>query len=821
MKISLNWLKEYIHTDAGPEKIAQWLTDCGLEVESLEKTETVKGGLKGVVIGEVMTCQKHPDADRLTITTVNVGTEILPIVCGAPNVAKGQKVVVATEGTLLYPSSGEPFQIKKAKIRGQESRGMICAEDELGLGDSHEGIMVLDNSAVPGTDASKYFNIEEDYCIEIGLTPNRIDAASHLGVARDLAAVINHHEPTARIVLKRPDIAEFKPDEETAKITISIEDTIACPRYTGLCISGVTIKESPDWLKNRLRTIGLKPINNVVDITNFVLHETGQPLHAFDAAYITGNQVVIRKPAKDTSFITLDEKEVKLSGNDLMICNAKDPMCMAGILGGLNSGVTEKTSEIFLESAYFEAAGIRKSSKYHAINTDSSFRFERGADPQMTTFALKRAALLIKELAGGKIISDVMDVYPEVVNPCKIDLRLATVNMLIGKTIPKETIKSILSSLEIEIISETPETLSLEIPPFKVDVTREADVVEEILRIYGYNNIELPERLHASIVSSPKPDKEKLQNIASDIMSSRGFNEIMNNSLTKASYYQNDLFNPQSIVRILNPLSQDLGVMRQTLFFGGMETIAWNQNRKVQDLMIYEFGNIYIKEDNKEKVGPLKLPGYREQRMLSLFVTGNSKPESWYIKQKPFTLFDLKSEVVSLLQKMNVPLTESTTEEIYKEGFFDAGIRILIKNNVLFELGEVSRLYLKQFDVKQEVFYASVNWEMVINLQNSKPVRYSEISKFPEVRRDLAILLNKEIRFSDIERIALATERKILKKVRLFDIYRDEKMGHAMKSYAVSFTLLDENKTLTDKEIDKSMQRIADAIQKEFNASFR
>jgi len=821
MKISLNWLREYIDTDAGPEKIAQWLTDCGLEVESLEKTETVRGGLKGVVIGEVMTCQKHPDADRLSITTVNIGTEVVPIVCGAPNVAKGQKVVVATEGTLLYQPSGETFQIKKAKIRGQESRGMICAEDELGLGDSHEGIMVLDENATPGTPASKYFNIEEDYCIEIGLTPNRIDAASHVGVARDLAAVINHLDPKAKIALKRPNIAEFKPDENTAQISIKIEDDIACPRYTGLCISGVTIKESPDWLKNRLRTIGLKPINNVVDITNFVLHETGQPLHAFDAAYITGNQVVIRKPIKDTPFITLDEKEVKLSGNDLMICNDKDPMCMAGILGGLNSGVTEKTSDIFLESAYFEASGIRKSSKYHAINTDSSFRFERGADPHMTTVALKRAALLIKEIAGGKITSDVLDVYPQPIPPCKIDFRFDAANQLIGKVIPKETIKNILNSLEIKITNETSEALTLEIPPFKVDVTREADVVEEILRIYGYNNVELPERLHASIVSSPKPDKEKLQNIASDILSSRGFNEIMNNSLTKASYYQNDLFNPQTIVHILNPLSQDLGVMRPTLFFGGMEVIAWNQNRKVQDVMIYEFGNIYAKEEGKEKTDPLKLPGYKEQRMLSMFVTGNSQPESWYYKQKPFTLFDLKSEVVNLMQKMNVPLSDSSTEEIYKEGFFEAGVRVLINNKMLFELGEISRPYLKQFDLKQEVFYASINWELAITLQNSKPVRYTEISKFPEVRRDLAILLNKEIRFSDIERIALNTERKILKRVRLFDIYRDERMGNDMKSYAVSFTLLDESKTLTDKDIDKSMQRIADAIQKEFNASFR
>ncbi|MFW5707483.1 MAG: phenylalanine--tRNA ligase subunit beta [Bacteroidota bacterium] len=819
MKISLNWLKEYIPTQDSPQKIAQLLTDCGLEVESVERTQSVKGGLEGLVIGEVLTSEKHPDADRLTLTTVNIGNEVLPIVCGAPNVAAGQKVVVATVGAVLHPVTGESFEIKKAKIRGQESRGMICAEDEIGVGTSHDGIMVLDPAAIPGTTAAEYFAVEEDHCIEIGLTPNRIDAASHIGVARDLAALACLQGKNTRI--QKPDISNFKVDESSSNITIHIEDPQACPRYTGLVIKGVKVEESPQWLKNRLLTIGLKPINNVVDITNYVLHETGQPLHAFDAAKIKGNKVVIRKPAKDTKFVSLDEEEINLTGNDLMICNETEPMCMAGILGGLDSGVTEATTTIFLESAYFEPAGVRKSSKIHGINTDSSFRFERGADPQMTLFALKRAALLIKDIAGGKIASDAMDVYPNPVDPVQVNFRYATADNLIGKKLEPTTIKNILTSLDIEILDEKTGELLLKIPPYRVDVTREADVVEEILRIYGYNNVELPERLHTSIVPSPKPDKEKLQNIASDLLSARGFHEIMNNSLTRSSYYQSDLFDAQSIVHILNPLSQDLGVMRQSLFFGGAETIAWNQNRKVTDLKIYEFGNVYYKEKDKEKNDPLKLPGYREQRMLAIFMTGFLQPESWYASQKPVTLFDLKAEVMHLFNKMHVPVGEAEVKEIHREGFFEAGMRFLIQNEVLFEMGEVARPFLKAFDLKQEVYYAGVNWELVLSLQGSKPLRYNEIPRYPEVRRDLALLVKKDIRFSEIEKLAHQTERKLLRKVRLFDIYQDEKIGTDMKSYAVSFTLLDEKKTLTDKEIDKVMARISATLQNELNASIR
>jgi len=821
MKVSLNWLKDYLNIEESPEKVAEWLTDCGLEVEGLEKTESIKGGLKGVVIGEVLTCEKHPDADRLSLTTVDIGTEVVPIVCGAPNVAKGQKVVVATLGSTLFTHSGESFEINKAKIRGQESMGMICAEDELGLSDNHDGIMVLDTDARPGSPAADFFKIETDYCIEIGLTPNRIDAASHLGVARDLAAVMAHLKPGKTTGIKKPDISRFSIDDTSTPIEIIIEDPEACPRYAGLCISGVTVQESPDWLKNRLKIIGLKPINNLVDITNFVLHETGQPLHAFDYDKITGNKVVVRKSPKDTPFITLDEEEIKLTGDDLMICNTEDPMCMGGILGGIDSGVTEATQNIFLESAYFNPANIRRSSKHHAINTDASFRFERGADPQMTLFALKRAALLIKEIAGGKISSEVLDVYPGPVHPWQIDFRYETADRLIGKVIGRDEIKNILTSLEMVIKKETPDGLLLEVPPFKVDVTREADVVEEILRIYGYNNVELPERLHSSIVSTPRPDKEKIQNIASDMLSSRGFVEIMNNSLTKASYYNSDLFDEKSIVRILNPLSQDLGVMRRTLFFGGMETVAWNQNRRVHDLKIFEFGKVYEREPEKKKARPDKLPGYREQRVLDIFMTGNLQSESWNLPQKPVSLFDLKAEVIHLLKRMNIPMEDASLQEIHSEGFLETGLRYTMNGKLLLEVGEVARKYLKSFDLKQEVFYATISWELVLQLLDRKPIVFKEIPRFPEVRRDLALLLAKDVRFEDINALARRTERRLLRNVRLFDIYTDEKMGSDVKSYAVSFTLQDEAKTLTDKEIDGVMGKITATLQKELNAAIR
>jgi phenylalanyl-tRNA synthetase beta chain len=823
MKISYNWLKDYINLDESPEKLGEWLTGCGLEVEGIEKTESVKGGLKGLMIGEVLTCEKHPDADKLTVTTVNTGNEILPIVCGAPNVAKGQKVVVATVGTTLHTIKGESFEIKKAKIRGQVSEGMICAEDEIGLGPSHDGIMVLEPYAEVGTPAAEYFNVEEDYCIEIGLTPNRVDAASHIGVARDLVAVISHLHPEKKPTLNLPDISRFKTDNQKSGIRIILEDPQACPRYAGVCISGVKIGESPDWLKNRLKSIGLKPINNLVDITNYVLHETGQPLHAFDAAAIKGERVVVKKSPKDTPFITLDEEEIKLSGEDLMICNLEEPMCIGGILGGLHSGVTSETKEIFLESAYFNPGTIRRSSKNHGIKTDASFRFERGADPEMTLYALKRAALLIKEIAGGEISSEIMDAYPQPIIPVQLRLNYEYTDRLIGKVIDRDVIVRILESLQIKILEKDPDGLILEIPPFKVDVTREADVVEEILRIYGYNNVEIPERLHSSIVSSPKPDKEKLQNIASDFLSSRGFVEIMNNSLSRASYYNDEIFDSNSVVTIMNPLSQDLNTMRKTLFFGGLEVVEWNQNRRVHDVKVYEFGNVYFKTPKAGNVHNdlSTLDGYREQRMLGLFITGNIKPESWYEKDRPSTLFDLKAEMVAVIKRMNVDMEGVAVEEIHNQSFFHTGLRYSINGKALAEIGEVCERYLKVFDLKQDVYYASVNWEYLILLSNRKEIRFAEIPRFPEVRRDLALLLGKNVQFSEIEKIARGQERKLLKNVRLFDIYQDEKIGKDMKSYAVSFTLQDESKTLTDKEIDKVMEKIARALQQQLNASIR
>ncbi len=699
---------------------------------------------------------------------------------------------------------------------------MICAEDEIGMGENHDGIMVLDPAVKIGTSAAEYFKLEEDVCIEIGLTPNRADAASHMGVARDLAAVIQHLHPDANTRFHRPSLDNFRVDNTTSNIKIIVEDNKACPRYAGICISGVKVDESPQWLKNRLKVIGLKPINNLVDITNYVLHETGQPLHAFDADTITGQKVIVKKSPKDTTFITLEEEEIKLSGSDLMICNEKEPMCIGGILGGIHSGVSSATKNIFLESAYFDPGTIRRSSKYHGIKTDASFRFERGVDPDITIYALKRAALLIKDIAGGRITSDIMDAYPNPVKPVVIDLLYQTSDSLTGKVINRKTIKSILESLQIKILEEKTDGLLLEVPPFKVDVTRQADVVEEILRIYGYNNIEIPERLHSSIVASPKPNKEKLQNIASDMLTSRGFVEIMNNSLTKGSYYSNGDFEQDSVVKIVNPLSQDLNAMRQTLFFGGMETIVWNQNRRVGNLKVYEFGNIYIKESEKEtKPNYKKLPGYKEQRMLSLFLSGNKQPESWYAKDNAINLFDLKAEMITLMQRMNVNMHEIRVEEINNQSFFSTGLRYMLHDKVLFELGEVCGKYLKSFDVKQEVFYGSVNWDYLLRLSNKNEIRFTEIPRFPEVRRDLALLINKDVCFRDIDMLARSAEKKLLQEVRLFDIYKDDKIGKDMKSYAVSFTLQDRNKTLTDKEIDKVMAKIIHTLQKVLNATIR
>lgn len=816
MLVSYNWLKKYAAFTQSPEELSVILTDCGLEVEGLEKYESIRGGLKGILTGHVVSCEKHPDADKLSLTLVDVGhPEHLPIVCGAPNVREGQKVLVALEGTTLYFNKQE-LKIKAVKIRGQVSRGMICAEDELGLGDSHDGIMVLPEDTAVGLPATELFKVTNDYVFEIGLTPNRIDAASHIGVARDIVAVINHQKRKKELSLCWPDVSNFKADNNALQIPVSIDDPEACPRYSSLTISGVTVKESPEWLQQQLKTLGLKPINNVVDVTNFVLHEVGQPLHAFNVAAIKGNKVIVRKPPKDTGFITLDEDEVKLSGEDLMICNAEDAMCMGGILGGINSGVTEKTRDIFLESACFNPVTIRKSSRHHGIKTEAAFRFERGSDPEITVFALKRAAMLIKEVAGGTISSEVDDVYPGKRKPVAIELSYDYIHRLIGKVIPADEIKSILEDLDIVILNENNGSLELSVPAYRVDVTRPADVVEEVLRIYGYNNVDVPQKMHTSIVMSPKPDKELLQNTISDMLTARGFNEIMNNSLTKQAYYDGDNADKDKTVRIVNPLSQDLNVMRRSLLHGGMESILYNINRKVQDMKLYEFGNVYAFDS---ETSDKQLP-YDEQMLLSLFMTGRSQPESWFTQDLQHSFFDLKNAVYAVLQRMGLPMPHIKTGQSEKTPPFAFCLDVFFEEIHLASLGKLSREVLKDFDIKQDVFYANIAWETLVKISATQKLVFSEVPKFPPVRRDLALLLDTQHTFAEIEQIAFDTEKRILRNVNLFDVYQDEKLGKNKKSYAVSYVFQDD-KTLTDKEVDKIMDKLTRAYKKRLAATLR
>ena len=823
MKISYKWLKTYLNIDITPERVAQLLTDCGLEVESLDKIESIKGGLQGVVVGEVMSCAKHPDADKLSITTVNVGNpELLHIVCGAPNVAALQKVLVATIGTIIY-SGDESFTIKKSKIRGELSEGMICAEDELGLGTSHAGIMVLAADAVVGSKARDYFNIEDDYVFEIGLTPNRSDATSHIGVARDLSAVINnlHESSTANTSLIYPSIEAFKQDNNSLPIDIIIEDSIACPRYTGVTISGVEVKDSPDWLKNKLNAIGLRSINNIVDISNFILFETGQPLHIFDADMITGNKVIVKKLPKGTKFITLDDAERELSGEDLMICNTVEGMCIAGVFGGAKSGVTAQTKNVFIESAYFDPTTIRKTSKLHGLKTDASFRYERGADPNITAYALKRAALLIKEVAGGAISSPVVDVYPAPITCKPIDIAYANVDKLIGKVIDRNIIKNILTSLEIEIQSATDNGLSLLIPTNKVDVTREVDVIEEILRIYGYNNIEIGSELHSSLAFISKPDKEKVQNLISDYLTNNGFTEIMNNSLTSSDYLNRvSAYDAANNVKILNPLSKELDVMRQTLLFGGLETIIYNVNRKITDLKLYEFGNTYSFNQGQPADANVTKK-YSEEKHLAVFLTGKSQSEAWNTKQENVDFFTLKSYVYNVLKRLRIDVSKLTVNKTVLQ-YFSEGLDLSTNNNkTIVSFGNLNAKTLTAFDIKQAVFYADFNWNNIIKLLSAKEIEFVEIPKFPEVRRDLALLINKEIEFGEIVKIAYQVEKNILKKVNLFDIYEGDKLEAGKKSYAVSFILQDTEKTLNDKQIDGIMNRLIKTYIEKLGATLR
>lgn len=822
MKISYNWLKQYIDIDLSPESLAKLLTDCGLEVESLEQWQSVKGGLKGVVIGEVITCVKHPDADKLSKTTVDIGGgQILPIVCGAPNVAGGQKVVVATVGTILYKGE-ESFEIKKAKIRGEVSEGMICAEDELGLGTSHAGIMVLKADAKVGTPAADYFKVENDFIFEIGLTPNRTDATSHIGVARDIKAVLDNidfiNKTQQRRTLILPSVEQFRTENSFLDIDVVVDDLVACPRYAGVTVSGITVKESPEWLKNRLNAIGLRPINNVVDITNYILHETGQPLHAFDAEEIAGGKVIVKKLPAGSKFVTLDGAERELSGNDLMICNTKEGMCIGGVFGGIRSGVTEKTKNIFIESAYFDSVHIRKTSKYHDLQTDASFRFERGVDPDMTIYALKRAALLVKEIAGGTISSEIKDDYPNPIPKANVFVSYSNINRLIGKSIDQDVIKNILNSLQFKLLQENSDGLQLEVPSCRVDVTREADVIEEILRIYGYNNIEIPVKVNSSISHSVKPDPENLQGIALNYMSSNGFSEMMNNSLTKSAYYENRKdFDASQSVMILNPLSRDLNVMRQSLLFSGLETILYNLNRKMNDQKLFEFGKVYrITDKNASDV----IRKYEESSHLSLFVTGRQSKESWYGQNQEVDFNYLKAYVFNLLKRIGINAGSMDHIKVEKD-YLALGLNYLSPKGMLLEIGIVSDAVLKEFDIRQQVYYAEINWDIVLKLIKDNRIQYKPIPKFPEVRRDLALLIDSKITFEEIEKIAYKTESRLLKSVNLFDVYEGKNIEAGKKSYAVSFILLDEEKTLTDKVIEKTMNRLMEAYQKELGAVIR
>ena len=818
MKVSYNWLKQYIDMDLPAEELSRILTDTGLEVEGLEHFESVKGGLKGVVVGKVLTCTKHPDADKLSVTTVDVGTgEPLPIVCGAPNVEEGQKVLVATVGTTLYMGE-DPLVIKKAKIRGEESQGMICAEDELGLGTSHEGIMVLDDSCKTGAPATEYFPVSDDYIFEIGLTPNRTDAMSHVGVARDIVAALNRGGEK-KYSLKLPGVEAFSVDDTSLTIPVEVRDTKACPRYSGLTLTGLTVEDSPVWLKNYLNAAGIRPLNNIVDITNFVMLELGQPLHAFDAEKLEGSKLVVRPGKEGEKFKTLDGEDRKLSRDDLMICDAASPMCIGGVFGGINSGVTKDTTRIFLESAYFNPVSIRKTSRYHGLQTDASFRFERGTDPEMTVFALKRAALLMKEIAGGKVSSEIQDVYPQKIEWPEVYINQQHINRLAGQHIPMQAIQTILTDLGIEIVQKESEGFTVRIPLFKSDVTREADVIEEILRIYGYNNIEFPAAMRSSLSFSPTPDPEKYRDMIANMLTNRGFSEIMNNSLTASSYAQNSsIHNQEEWVRILNPLSGDLDVMRQDLVFGVLETILYNQNRKASDLKLFEFGNTYRVVGEKRENEPLAR--YIEREFLSLALTGRRYPPTWSRDDEPADLYDLKGYIRLVLERIGWPAGTWQFRE-QENALYEQGFEYLHNGRVICSGGSVSSEWLKKFDIRQPVHYAAIAWHYIMEKLEPGEVQYSGIPRYPAVKRDLALLVDRDVRFSDLRKEAFDAEKVLLRSVRLFDVYEGNNIEAGKKSYALSFTLQDERKTLTDKVIEKTMARLIKVFEDKFGAIIR
>ncbi len=818
MQISYNWLKNYLNIDIEVDKVSEILTDIGLEVGGVEEVQSIKGGLEGLVIGEVLTCERHPNADKLSKTTVNVGgDEILPVVCGAPNVAAGQRVVVATVGTVLYDGD-ESFTIKKSKIRGEESRGMICAEDEIGLGKSHDGIMVLPADVAVGTPAKDYFDVETDVVFEVDLTPNRVDSASHYGVARDLAAYLKSNGKEANLQL--PSIEDFKVDNNDFPVEIVVENEEACPRYCGVTISGVTVQESPDWLKNKLKLIGLSPINNVVDITNYVLHELGQPLHAFDGDEIKGSKVVVKTLSEKSMFTTLDEIERELSDKDLMICNAEEGMCIAGVFGGMKSGVKDSTTKVFLESAYFNPVYVRKTAKRHTLSTDASFRFERGIDPNITVFALKRAALLIKEIAGGTISSEITDIYPNPIANFEVDVKWKNILRLIGKDLSKETIKTIVTSLEMEILNEDEVGMKLSIPPYRVDVQREVDVIEDILRIYGYNNIEIPEAVHSTLVYSDNPDDHKVKNIIANQLVSQGFSEIMCNSLTKPGFYADLKKYPENnVVALFNPLSNDLGGMRQSLVMGGLESIVHNVNRRSTDLKLFEFGNCYSLNNPEGEKG--SLDKYAEHHSLAVFLTGNMIAANWNAQERKVSFADMRAVVNQIILRLNIPEAMLAETEVENDVFVE-GVSLATKNKIhLVDFGIVSPELSKIFGLKEIVYFAEFNWNNLLKVAGKQKVIYKEIPKYPEVSRDLALLVDKNVTFGQIKEVALKTEKKLLKSVSLFDIYEGEKLGADKKSYAVNFILQDENKTLTDKQIDKIMSNMVKNLEREVSASLR
>ena len=833
MNISYKWLKEYVDFDLTPQQVCDALTSTGLEVDALEEVQTIRGGLKGLYVGKVLTCEMHPNSDHLHVTTVDLGKgEPSQIVCGAPNVAAGQKVIVADLGCVLYDGDQE-FVIKKSKLRGVESCGMICAEDEIGVGTSHDGIIVLPEDAVVGTPAAEYYHLESDWLIEVDITANRADGLSHWGVARDLHAWLCQRNAEGTLhyegKMHRPGVGEFVADNHDLPIEVKIENTEACKRYACVSITGCEVKESPEWLKNKLQTIGLRPINNIVDITNYIMMAYGQPLHCFDADMVKGHKIVVKTMPEGTPFVTLDGEEHKLSDRDLAICNEEEPMCIAGVFGGKGSGTYETTKNVVLESAYFHPTWIRKSARRHGLSTDASFRFERGIDPNGVIYALQQAALLCKELAGGKISMDICDVYPEPIENARVSLQYGYVNSLIGKNIPQETVKGICESLEMKVLSEGADGLLIEVPAYRVDVQRPCDVVEDILRIYGYNNVEIPTQLKSSLVIKGEEDrKHKLQNLVSEQLVGAGFNEILNNSLTKVAYYaeedggqnsQSPTLNPQ-LVKIMNPLSSDLGVMRQTLLYGGLESIEHNVKRKAQNLRFFEFGNCYFFDPEKANdENPMQ--AYKEENFLGMWITGKRVEGSWAHPNEESSYYELSAHVQNILQRIGLNMGATITKKL-EDANFSAGLVIENRGGKkLVEMGILSKKLLKKFDLAQPVFFAQLNWTQLMKATKKNVVNFTEISKHPAVSRDLALLVDNNVEFAQIEQIARQTEKKLLKQVVLFDVYEGDKLPAGKKSYAVNFILQDAEKTMNDKQIDAIMQKLIQNLKKQLNAELR